>query len=112
MRDDTAQIAGSVSGVKTVAASQHSFGATAYIYCIPQPDSTGAYQELFAMAEGSFRSMPLQPGAYRVLAFAHPKRNLPYRDAEAMRAYENQGQIVNLVSGQTEHLQLQLSQGD
>jgi len=113
MRDDTAQISGTVSGVKSAAfVSQHSFVATAYIYCIPLPDSTGTFQEGFAMSDGSFVSASLQPGTYRVLAFAHQTQNFPYRDAVAMRAYENQGQIVSLVSGQDAHVQLQLSSGD
>ena len=114
MRDDTAQLSGIVAGVKTLAGAVNNVSsrATAYIYCIPQPDSTGAYQEIFPVADGSFVSGPVDPGTYRVLAFARPKHNLPYHDAAAMRAYENQGQVITLVAGQTEHLQLQLSPGD
>jgi hypothetical protein len=47
-----------------------------------------------------------------VLAFAHPHPNLPYRDPQAMRAYGDQGQVVRLASGQSEHLQLQLVSGE
>lgn len=113
MRDDTAQISGTVSGVKAAGSeNQRSFVATAHIYYIPLPDSTGTFQESLVMADGSFLSTPLPPGSYRVLAFARPKRDLPYRDPVAMRAYENQGQVVTLVPGQAEHLQVQLSQGN
>ena len=34
------------------------------------------------------------------------------RDSQAMHAYETQGQVVRLVPGQKEHLQLQLSSGE
>lgn len=114
MRDDTAQVSGTVLGIKTAAAAMNQpfSGATAHVYFIPLPDSTGTFQEAFAMADGSFVSMPMEPGTYRVLAFARPKRNLPYRDAVGMRGYDNQGQVITLVPGQTERLQLQLSQGD
>ena len=64
------------------------------------------------MPDGNFASVPIPPGAYRLLAFAHPKPDLPYRDPVAMRVYENQGQVVNLVPGQSEHFQLQLIPGD
>lgn len=113
MRDDTAQVSGAVSGVKTAVAStnQPLYGTTAHVYFIPLPDSAGAFQDSFAMPDGSFVST-LPPGTYRVLAFARARSNLPYRDATAMRAYEDQGQVVTLVPGQTERLQLQLSSGD
>ena len=42
----------------------------------------------------------------RVLAFAHPKENLPYRDPQAMKAYETKGQVVHLAPGQKTNLQL------
>lgn len=113
MRDDTAQVSGTISGVKTAGASanQPFYGTTAHVYFIPLPDSAGAFQDSFAMPDGAFFST-LPPGTYRVLAFARPRSNLPYRDATAMRAYADQGQVVTLVPGQTERLQLQLSSGD
>jgi hypothetical protein len=50
----------------------------------------------------------MPPGVYRVLAFANQQPNLPYRDAEAMRAYESKGQVVHLSAGQKASVQLQL----
>ncbi len=47
------------------------------------------------------------PGSYRVLAFKNQQPNLPYRDAEAMRAYETKGQVIHLAAGQKATLQLQ-----
>jgi hypothetical protein len=50
----------------------------------------------------------MTPGAYRVLAFANQQPNLPYRDADGMRAYESKGQVVHLSAGQKTSVQLQL----
>jgi hypothetical protein len=47
------------------------------------------------------------PGTYRVLAFKNQQPNLPYRDAEAMRAYESKGQVVHLSARQKVNIQLQ-----
>jgi hypothetical protein len=118
MRDDTAQISGIVSDLKasgdslprprSIVPSQ----SPARVYCVPVPDSNGTFREIAVMPDGNFASVPIPPGAYRLLAFAHPKPDLPYRDPVAMRVYENQGQVVNLVPGQSEHFQLQLIPGD
>jgi len=118
MRDDTAEISGTIVGLKTsqdsltspavISAQGLANQTPAYVYCVPLPDSNGTFQQITVMPNGVFQSTPMAPGAYRVLAFAHPKLNLPYRDAVAMRAYDTQGQVVNLVPGQTERLQLQM----
>ena len=100
MRDDTAQIFGTISGLSNQ--------VPAYVYCVPLPDSNGMFQQITVMPDGSFQSVPMAPGTYRVLAFAHLKANLLYRDPVAMRPYDTQGQVVNLVPGQNERLQLQL----
>jgi hypothetical protein len=50
----------------------------------------------------------MAPGAYRVLAFKSPQPDLPYRDVEAMQAYDAKGQIVSLAPRQKEKLQLQI----
>jgi hypothetical protein len=47
------------------------------------------------------------PGVYRVIAFRSRKSDLPYRDAEAMKAYETKGQVVHFAPGQKVTLQLQ-----
>jgi hypothetical protein len=44
-----------------------------------------------------------------VLAFDRPQPELEYGDPEAMRAYDAKGQLVRLVPGQKEHLQMQLT---
>ena len=51
------------------------------------------------------------PGVYRVIAFGSPQQDIPYRDAEAMKAYETKGQIVHFAAGQKVKLQLQVISG-
>ena len=50
--------------------------------------------ELRAPSDGKFDYRPVAPGTYRVLAFKNPQPNLPYRDAEAMKAFDAKGQVV------------------
>jgi hypothetical protein len=50
----------------------------------------------------------MAPGTYRVLAFKNQQANLPYREADAMRAYESKGQVVHLSAGQKVSVQLQI----
>jgi hypothetical protein len=52
------------------------------------------------------------PGVYRVIAFGSPQRDLPYRDAEAMKVYETKGQVVHFAPGQKVTLQLQVISGN
>ena len=117
MRDDGAQIDGTVDGVAT--APLGTGGATSplssvlprtspYVYCVPLPNSTGQFREIWVSPEGKFSSMQLAPGAYRLLAFDRPHSDLEYRNSEAMRAYDLLGTVVRLASGQKEHLQLHL----
>jgi putative hemolysin len=82
--------------------------APARVYCIPLADSGGQFTEVWVSPDGSFSSPPLPPGAYRVLAFDRPQPELEYRNPEAMQSYEAKGPVVRLVSGQTEHVRLQL----
>ena len=53
----------------------------------------------------------MTPGSYRVLAFANQQPNLPFRDAEAMKAYDTNGQVVHLTAGQKTKVQLQMIPG-
>ena len=122
MRDDTAEIDGKVAGLNpaTDASSRTAnsgissgaaalgTGVPAYIYCIPLPDSPGQFQELSLNSDGTFSSQAMAPGTYRVMAFDHQQGDIPYRDAEAMRAYETKGQIIHLSPGQKTTVELQL----
>ena len=126
MRDDFATLDGTVMGLdpanthETAGLSKATVAigpsrvndAAAYIYCIPLPDSSGQFREFWASPDGKFTLPGMPAGSYRVLAFAHPHRNLPFRDPQAMQAYQDQGVVVRLAPGQTEHVQLQLISGD
>jgi hypothetical protein len=116
MRDDTAEIEGTIAGVAAEpataggTASQNAFGISAIpVYCIPLPDSSGQFQQLWASgSDGKFDSQIMAPGTYRVLAFKNRQPNLPYRDPEAMKAYDSKGQVVHLSAGEKASVQLQI----
>jgi hypothetical protein len=129
MRDDTAEISGTVEGVTPPAqapvissganlASGDARGWTSYaplggqaaahIYCIPLADSSGQLTEIWVSPDGSFVSQGLAPGAYRLLAFDREQHELEYRNPEALRAYDSKGPVVRVAGGQKEHVQLQL----
>jgi len=129
MRDDTAEISGTVDGVTPPAqrpvisstanlasgdargwTSYAPFGgqAAAHIYCIPLADSSGQLTEIWVSPDGSFVSQGLAPGAYRLLAFDREQHELEYRNPEALRTYDSKGPVVRVVGGQKEHVQLQL----
>jgi hypothetical protein len=114
VRDDGAEIEGTVAGGTAAramssaspSASPMVSEAMAYVYCIPEPDSPGQFQQIQVSADGKFTSQMMAPGSYRVLAFSRRQPNLPYRDVDAMRDYDTKGQVIHLVAGQKESLQL------
>ena len=129
MRDDTAEISGTVAGIippapGTTPSSNSPEGMTffsnysgsfggpgrpgARLYCIPVADSSGQFQQAFVNPDGSFDLLGIAPGAYRLLAFDQAQRDLEYRNPEAMEAYDAKGPVVRVAAGQTEHVQLQL----
>jgi hypothetical protein len=98
MRDDAATLEGTVANASP----------STFVYCVPLGDSPGQFHEGPAGALGKFNFTPLPPGTYRVMAFASQKHDLPYRDADAMRAYDSKGQVVQLSAGQSASVQLQI----
>ena len=114
MRDDTAELDGTVAGITAPAITESSSSTfirqspKAWVYCVPAPDSPGQFQQIWISPDGKFNSPAMPPGVYRILAFASQQPNLPYRDPEAMRAYESKGQVVHLSAGQKTSVQLQL----
>jgi len=111
LRDDYATIDGSVSGVGPAPLTVGPWTALAWISCVPLPDSPGEFQQVPIQSDGKF-DFTLPPGSYRVLAFQLQHPNLPYRDPEAMRAFENKGQVIHVEGNQKVSLQLQLIPGD
>jgi hypothetical protein len=89
---------------------------TAVVYCVPLPDGPGEFTQLgFTRTESEtkFVSQNMAPGDYRVLASKTDQPDLPYRDAESMKAYEAKGPVVHLTAGQKTTLQLPgISEGE
>lgn len=124
LRDDFARLQGKVMGLSDTSsgaaqqgmnignAGSSAVSPSAHIYCIPLPNSSGQFRDFWASSDGSFDMPQIAPGTYRVLAFNRPQRSLAYRDVDAMRAYESQGEVVHLSSGQTQHVQLRLISGE
>jgi hypothetical protein len=113
MRDETAELDGTVAGITPPPILSSTMSSQlpqrqAWVYCVPFPDSTGQFQQIWVSRDGKINSPQMTPGTYRVLAFGDQQPNLPYRDPEAMRAYESKGQVVHLSAGQKTSVQLQL----
>jgi len=119
MRDDGAEIEGSIEGIggnadDSTASTPGSWVASssarvsAFVYCIPLADSAGQFREVPIMSNGKFDIQQVPPGAYRVLAFDRPQPELEYRDSEAMRAFDSKGQVIRLAAGQKENVRLQV----
>ena len=112
MRDDNAELEGTVAGLSVQSGTTGSSFFSrlspppALVYCIPLPDSPGQFEQLWVSPDGKFNSPMMAPGTYRLLASRSSQLNLPYRDAEAMRAYESKGQVVHLSAGQKVNVQL------
>ncbi len=107
VRDDTAQVEGTIEGADASAPSgPHT--AAANVYCVPLPDSSGRFAEVAASPDGTFTFLNLPPGAYRVLAFKHAQPGLEFRNPEVMRAYEASGPVVHLTSAQKDHITVPL----
>jgi hypothetical protein len=114
MRDDSAEIEGTVAGVTAQPALTERMvyarlsSPRAWVYGIPLPDSPGQFTQLAVSDEGKFQSQTMAPGIYRLLAFKTTQPNLPYRDAEAMRAYDTKGPVVHLSAGQKTSVNLEI----
>lgn len=111
MRDDSSELEGTLLGIPAPSADSGRLALQGFVYCIPQPDSPGQFLELSASSDGKFDVRSIAPGVYRVIAFSSQQRDIPFRDPEAMKAYETKGQIVHFAPGQKVTLQLQLVAG-
>ncbi|MGA9509394.1 MAG: carboxypeptidase-like regulatory domain-containing protein [Candidatus Sulfotelmatobacter sp.] len=112
MRDDTAELEGSLLGVAVTPVNASRPGTQSFLYCIPMPDTSGRLLELSVSSDGKFDVQGVAPGVYRVIAFNRQQRDIPYRDPEAMKAYESKGQVVHFAPGQKVTLQLQVVPGN
>ena len=122
VRDSGAEIDGTIEGLPAASEGEPVFNpasgngfarmtagpSSTHVYCVPLPDSSGEFRDVWVSPDGKFGPQELPPGTYRMLAFDHPQPELEYHNPEAMRDYEAKGQVVRLVAGQKEHLHLQL----
>jgi hypothetical protein len=108
LRDDTASLEGTVAGTTSQSAMAAASGTQqAWVYCVPIGESSGRFQGPF-VTEGKFHLSAIPPGTYRVMAFASQRPDIPYRDPEAMRAYDTMGQVIQLAASQSVSVQLQI----
>lgn len=107
MRDDGAQIEGTVEGVGgDIGSAANASQKPAHVYIIPLADSSGQFREIWSSPDGKFSAQQIFPGEYRVLAFERPQSELEYRNEQAMRKWESKGQLIRLLPGQKEQLRL------
>jgi hypothetical protein len=109
MRDDTAEISGTVEGVTSPAQGPGSIGvwqSRVHVYCIPLADSSGQFTAVGVQMDGSFDFAGLAPGAYRLLAFNGAPTEIEYRNPEAMQAYDSKGLVIRVAGGQKERVTL------
>jgi hypothetical protein len=109
VRDDTAELDGTVIPLAQQATlnAEAAEPAQVWVYCVPQPDSSGEFTQLGVSGDGEFTNPRMAPGDYRILAFYREHSQLPYRDPEAMKAYESKGPVVHLAAGQKVTIQVQ-----
>lgn len=108
MRDDGAEISGTIDGIasSTQGASSGTGQSRLHVYCFPLADSSGTFTQFGVQLDGSFDYSGLPPGAYRLLAFDGAPSEIEYRSPEAMQAYDAKGLVVHLAGGQKERVTL------
>ncbi|HMK21004.1 MAG TPA: hypothetical protein VK466_01640, partial [Terriglobales bacterium] len=111
VQDNGAEVSGVVDDAEGRSPAESGQSVPAYVYCVPLPESTGQFRQTTAQSDGTFDLQQLAPGEYRLLAFDHPQRELEYHNAEAMKAYEGQGQVVRVGAAQKEKIRLPLIAG-
>lgn len=102
VRDDVAELQGTITSLAQPSSinGDSAEPTPVWVYCVPLPDSSGEFMQLGVSDDGKFSNPRMAPGDYRVLAFSSAQPHLPYRDPEAMKAYESKGAFVHLGAGQ------------
>jgi hypothetical protein len=115
VRDDGAEVEGAIVGASTRdAVGFRSPGQSpGNVYFIPTTGSSGQFRVTWVSPDGKFQLQQLPPGVYRVLAFDRQQPDLEYASEEALSKYEAKAQVIRVVAGQKEHLQMPLiTQGE
>jgi hypothetical protein len=112
VRDDGAQVEGTIEGIITAETRRAGFNSPGQspgnVYFVPMADSDGQFREAWVSPDGKFQLQQLPPGAYRVLAFDRQQPDLEYASSEVMGQYDSKSKVIRVVSGQKEHLGLPL----
>jgi hypothetical protein len=112
VRDDGAQVEGTIEGTTTAEARRAGFNllgqSPGNVYFVPLTDSGGQFRVAWVSPDGKFQLQQLPPGAYRVLAFDRQQPDLEYASDEVMGQYDSKSKVIRVVSGQKEHLGLPL----
>jgi hypothetical protein len=111
VRDDGAQVEGTIEGIKNDQDRGAEFfppgQAQGSVYFVPM-GSGGPLKEAWVSAAGKFQAEQLAPGTYRVLAFDRPQQDLEYASDEVMRRFDSKAQVISVVPGQKVQLRLSL----
>jgi len=101
VRDDVAELDGTITTLAQPSApgEESAERPPVWVYFVPLPGSSGEFTE-FTSSGGEFSQLRMTPGDYRMLAFSAAQPRLPYRDAEAMKAYDSKGPVVHLAASQ------------
>jgi len=106
LRDDGAQIDGSVVGMTPSPNPAVGPTVAAFVYLVPVRGG-GPAVPLVSQPNGDFSMQQLAPGTYRVLAFSRPRNDLEFSDEDAMRKFD--AQVVTVLPGQKEEVRVSLS---
>ena len=122
LRDDGAQIEGTIEGwpqpqsqyfVKNVSRSFFR-GIASPVMLLPLSENSSP-SRMFCQAwvdqDGKFNFSQVPPGEYLAIAFDRLRQDLEYENPEALKNYEEQGQVLRLGPGQREKLRLKLNIG-
>lgn len=112
VRDDGAEVQGTIEGIKNDEDRGAEFftpgQAQANVYFVPMSGSGGQLKEAWVSVGGKFQAEQLPPGTYRVLAFDRQQQDLEYASDEAMRQFDSKAQVISVVPGQKVQLRLSL----
>ena len=112
VRDDGAEVEGVIESTPSTGVRRTGFNSPGQspgnVYFVPIADGDGQFREAWISPDGKFRLQQLPPGTYRVLAFDRQQPDMEYARGEVLGQYDSKAQVVRVVSGQKEHLQLPL----
>jgi len=112
VRDDGAEVEGVIESTASTGLRRTWFNSPGQspgnVYFVPMADGDGQFREAWISPDGKFRLQQLPPGTYRVLAFDRQQPDMEYARGEVLGQYDSKAQVVRVVSGQKEHLQLPL----